>query len=109
MVYADSLNAVSAPGFRLSDHPPLVEQLRATMAKLRALPCDILISAHPDHSKLLERLSARESGKADAMFDPEGCRRYVRLEARSQPAQHLLDLDQFVPVALQPYPCRLIA
>jgi metallo-beta-lactamase class B len=77
MVYADSLNAVSAPGFRFSDHPPLVQQLRATMAKVRALPCDILISAHPDHSKLLERLSAREGGKADAMFDPEGCRKYA--------------------------------
>jgi metallo-beta-lactamase class B len=77
MVYADSLNAVSAPGFRFSDHPPLVQQLRATMDKVRALPCDILISAHPDHSKLLERLGARAGGKADAMFDPEGCRRYA--------------------------------
>jgi metallo-beta-lactamase class B len=77
MVYADSLNAVSAPGFRFSDHPPLVQQLRATMDKVRALPCDILISAHPDHSKLLERLAARDGGKPDGMFDPEGCRKYA--------------------------------
>jgi metallo-beta-lactamase class B len=77
MVYADSLNAVAAPGFRFTDHPRLVQQLRATMAKVRALPCDILISAHPDHSKLLDRLGAREQGKADAMFDAEGCARYV--------------------------------
>ena len=77
MVYADSLNAVAAPDYRFSDHPKHVEQLRSTIARFRALPCDIVVSAHPDHTKLLDRLGARAGGKPDAMFDPEGCRKYA--------------------------------
>jgi metallo-beta-lactamase class B len=77
LVYADSLNAVSAPGYRFTDNQKVVADLRASMAKLRSLPCDILISAHPDHSKLLERLAARDGGKPDGMFDAEGCRKYA--------------------------------
>ena len=77
LVYADSLNAVAAPDYRFSDRPKHVAQLRTTIARVRELPCDILVSAHPDHSKLLEKLSAREGGKAEAMFDPEGCRKYA--------------------------------
>jgi metallo-beta-lactamase class B len=87
MVYADSLNAVSADDYRFSDNAKVIADLRASMAKLRALSCDILISAHPNHSKLLDRLAARDQGKPEAMFDPEGCGKYVdaaskRLEER---------------------------
>jgi metallo-beta-lactamase class B len=102
MVYADSLNAVSAPGFRFSDHPRPVEQLRASMARLRALPCDILISAHPDHSKLLDRLAARERGQADAMFDSEGCRKYV--EAASSRLERTLARETTGETTAQPAP-----
>ena len=49
IVYADSLNAVSAPGFRFSDqkHAGIVEDFRRSIAKVAALPCDVLLTVHP--------------------------------------------------------------
>jgi metallo-beta-lactamase class B len=50
IVYADSLNAISAPGFRFTgdaSHPSLVEQFRKNIALVRELPCDIAIPVHP--------------------------------------------------------------
>ena len=50
IVYADSLNAVSAPGFRFSGdqkHPGIVEEFRRSIAKVAALPCDVLLTVHP--------------------------------------------------------------
>jgi metallo-beta-lactamase class B len=50
IVYADSLNSVSAPGFRFSgdaSHPSIVEQFRRSIALVRDLPCDIVIPVHP--------------------------------------------------------------
>src|SRR5262249_52001989 len=47
LVYADSLNAVSSPGFRFTDHPELIEQFRRSIAKVKSLPCDVLLSVHP--------------------------------------------------------------
>jgi metallo-beta-lactamase class B len=77
MVYADSLNAVSAEGFRFTDHPQVVQQLRRSMDVMRTIPCDILISAHPDHSRLFQRVATRGSGPADRLFEPEACARYA--------------------------------
>ncbi len=53
IVYADSISPVSFPGFRFTGdatHPSLVETMRASMAKIEALPCDIMIGAHPSLS-----------------------------------------------------------
>ncbi len=47
-VYADSL---SAPEYRLRDnprYPRIVEDYRRSFALIRALPCDVLITPHPD-------------------------------------------------------------
>lgn len=86
LVYADSLNAVSAPGFRFSGDRQRVKEFRRTIARVRALPCDILVGAHPSFSRLFERLAARATDP-DALVDRAGCRRYAdeaeqRLEAR---------------------------
>src|SRR5579862_7663013 len=48
MVYADSLSAVSAPKFRFSDHPRYLAGFRRSIAVVAALPCDILLTPHPD-------------------------------------------------------------
>ncbi|WP_101926079.1 MULTISPECIES: subclass B3 metallo-beta-lactamase [Luteimonas] len=61
LVYADSL---SAPDYRLLDnprYPRIVEDYRASFARIRALPCDLLLTPHPGFSGLrygatLERL-----------------------------------------------------
>jgi metallo-beta-lactamase class B len=50
VVYADSLNAVSAPAFRFTGdgkHPGIVEEFRRSIAKVAALPCDVLLTVHP--------------------------------------------------------------
>lgn len=46
-VYADSLNPVSAPGFRYSDDAARVRAFESSIEKFRALPCDALIPLHP--------------------------------------------------------------
>jgi metallo-beta-lactamase class B len=72
VVFASSLNPVAADGWRFSDpaHRPFVTALRNSFAKVRAMPCDILISAHPDQA------SAPQSGS-----DTGACRRYTERPA----------------------------
>lgn len=50
IVFADSLTAVSAPGFRFSGddrHSSRVESFRRSIDKVAVLPCDVLIALHP--------------------------------------------------------------
>jgi metallo-beta-lactamase class B len=81
MVYADSLNAVSAPAFRFTGdgtHPSLIPTFRATIAKVRALPCDIVIGVHPDFTDLAGKLKRRQQNPArDPFVTPNGCRAYA--------------------------------
>lgn len=54
IVYADSLTPVAAPGFRFTGdatHPSRVEEFRKSIATVGALPCDILVTAHPSAGK----------------------------------------------------------
>ncbi|MFO0572488.1 MAG: subclass B3 metallo-beta-lactamase [Polyangia bacterium] len=98
IVYADSLNAVSAPGFRFTDtgpaSPSRIEAFRRSIKKVAALPCDLIVSVHPDFTRLDEKLKQRSEraasgagASADPFLDPQGCRAYAaeamqRLEAR---------------------------
>ena len=83
IVYADSLNAVSADAYRFTDHPAYVATLRASIARISSLKkCDILISPHPFQSDFFARLA----GEAP-LVDPNGCLTYAgnareRLNAR---------------------------
>jgi metallo-beta-lactamase class B len=77
LVYADSLTAVSSPGYRFSDHPAMLAGFAKSFATLNALPCDILLTPHPDFSGVFQRLKARDAGKADAFIDPNACRAYA--------------------------------
>jgi metallo-beta-lactamase class B len=70
--YVDSLTAVSADGYRFTDHPERVAPYRATFDRVAALKCDVLITPHPGVSNLFERLSGKE-----ALIDGEACRRLV--------------------------------
>ena len=72
MVYADSLTPVSAPKFRFTGKPALLKQFDQSYAALSALPCDILITPHPEASDLWERLE-----KHDGLVDATACGRYV--------------------------------
>lgn len=75
VVYADSLTAVSAPGFKFTAHPDLLKGFEKSFAFLESTPCDILITTHPDISSLWERLQRRKQGvKPDPMIDSSACR-----------------------------------
>jgi metallo-beta-lactamase class B len=91
MVYADSLTAVSAPGFRYTGDaktPSRIEAFRKSIATVAALPCDIVVSTHPQFTNIDQKLKARAAKPAvDPFIDPAGCREYAadaakRLEAR---------------------------
>ena len=72
IVYADSLTPVSAANYRFSDHPAVVAAFRASLAKIAASPCEILLTPHPDASDLPHRLAL---GKP--LFDQDACKNYA--------------------------------
>jgi len=56
MVYADSISAVGPAGYRFSGHPEVLAQFAKSFAWLDTVPCDVLLTAHPDASGLWERV-----------------------------------------------------
>jgi metallo-beta-lactamase class B len=81
LVYADSLNAISADGFRYTgsrSYPTGLQDFERSFSTLSSLPCDILLTPHPEASQLWERVAARDrAGAADALVDASACRRYA--------------------------------
>jgi metallo-beta-lactamase class B len=71
IVYADSLTPVSGKTYRFSDHPAYLAAYRASIAKVGALDCDILLTPHPSASHMIDRLAAAK------IEDPNGCREYA--------------------------------
>jgi metallo-beta-lactamase class B len=91
MVYADSLTAVSSDDYRFTAHPELVKTFRASIARLEALPCDVVVSTHPDFTdipaKLKKRGTMAPGAAGDPFVDPQGCKTLAaaftrRLDAR---------------------------
>jgi metallo-beta-lactamase class B len=90
IVYADSLTAVSAEGFkftRSTEYPGALRDFDMSFSRLSAVACDVLVTTHPEASDLWDRLARRDGGAADALVDPAACRRYAdsaraRLRAR---------------------------
>jgi metallo-beta-lactamase class B len=74
VLYADSLNPVSAPDFRFSDAKARVKAFRAALKKVHTLRCDVVISPHPDQSELWTRYKRSNAGRNLAAFrDQRGC------------------------------------
>jgi metallo-beta-lactamase class B len=94
MVYADSLTPVSAAGFRFTknrEYPGALEDFEKAFAFLEAVPCDVLVTTHPENSDLWDRLQARDEGATpDPMVDSGACRR-LALRAREQLRRRLAD------------------
>ena len=78
MVYADSISAVAAPGFRFSGDaktPSRVEQFRQSITTVGELPCDIMITTHPMATDMTGKLKKRAAKSAvDPFIDPQACR-----------------------------------
>jgi metallo-beta-lactamase class B len=80
VVYADSVNAISDKQFRYSGdprYPSARADVEASLAKLSTMPCDVLISAHPEASDLWERKDAATKAGHAAFIDPKGCSEYA--------------------------------
>ncbi len=67
--YVDSLSAVSRDDYRFTDHPERVAPFRTTFVRVAQMPCDVLVTPHPDFSDLFPRLA----GEAP-LVDPAACR-----------------------------------
>jgi metallo-beta-lactamase class B len=74
VVYADSLTAASAPGFRFAGdatHPAIEATFRHSIETVASLPCDIVLATHPASVDMDGRLNRH------ALVDPNGCRAYA--------------------------------
>jgi metallo-beta-lactamase class B len=78
VVFASSL---STPGYQLVNnpkYPTIVSDLESSIAKLRALPCDIFLSQHGSQFDLTRRLEQRIADPSHNPFvDPDGYRRFL--------------------------------
>lgn len=70
LVFADSLNPVSHDDYQFGEGE-LTAAFRRSIAKVRALPCDVLVSAHPSQSQLFARQAK------DALIDAGACKTYA--------------------------------
>lgn len=80
VVYADSQTPVSADNFFFTHnttYPNAIADFEHGFAALETMPCDILLTPHPDASGLWQRVAAREAGDVDALVQPGACRAFV--------------------------------
>ncbi|MBC7982944.1 MAG: subclass B3 metallo-beta-lactamase [Candidatus Obscuribacterales bacterium] len=81
MVYADSLNSISAPDFLFTKnkyYPNAIKDFEKSFKVLSAMPCDVLLAPHPEFSDLFAKLQQREqSANAQPFTDTAACGKYV--------------------------------
>ncbi len=75
LVYADSISAVAAPGFKYTAEPERVNAFRRSISRLAELPCDIVVSTHPGATRLDDKIKKRaaQKGGTDPFVD-HGCK-----------------------------------
>ena len=98
IAYVDSLTAVSNDTFlfsRNTTYPGVLKDFEQSFATVSALPCDILLTPHPQASNLWGRLESRDHGAADALVDPGACRRLA--EAARKQLEDRLAKEASVP------------
>ena len=76
MVYADSISAVSADGFKFTASPALINAFRRSISRVAELPCDIVISTHPSATNLDDKIKKRAAlkGAGPDPFVDHGCK-----------------------------------
>ena len=81
-VYVDSLTAISKDGYRFTGGngvPGIVDGFRASIGRVRQLPCDIVLSTHPGSTGMDEKLEVRArkhlspGANGDPFVDNRGC------------------------------------
>lgn len=89
--YVDSQSPVSADDFLFTNntsYPSALSDFDRGLSLIAKLPCDILLTPHPDASGFWQRVATRDSGKADALVDSTACRRFADA-AREQIARRV--------------------
>lgn len=84
VVYADSITAFTNGVYRYGDpaHPERVTAFRKTFGIIAALPCDLLLTTHPDASGFFDKVAAHRAGATpDPLFDPTACKTFARTSA----------------------------
>jgi metallo-beta-lactamase class B len=84
VVYADSLNPISRDGFHFTGKgraPDISASFAASIAKVAALKCDIVLSAHPSGVDILGKAAARTPAH-NRFIDADGCRTYAASAAK---------------------------
>jgi metallo-beta-lactamase class B len=80
IVFSASLNPISADNYRFTDpaHRGLAEGFRRSFARMKALPCDILITAHPGQSGGDIKAAKLQAGaRPNPYLDAQACRAYA--------------------------------
>jgi metallo-beta-lactamase class B len=80
VVYGDSLNAISDQSFKYSGdarYPKARADMNASIAAFAALPCDILIAAHPEFTGLWSIFDEQGKGDRAKVIDASACKRYA--------------------------------
>ncbi|MXO90457.1 subclass B3 metallo-beta-lactamase [Pontixanthobacter aquaemixtae] len=72
IVFADSLSPISRDNYRFGDHLNYLSAYREGIERLGSVKCDILLTPHPSHSQMLERM------RAGGLNDPNACSDYAR-------------------------------
>lgn len=79
VVYADSLNPYASGDFTYTGKgktPDISTSFEASIAKVSALPCDIIIPVHPGTTDVLGK-AARRNGADNPLIDAGACRAYA--------------------------------
>ena len=77
IVYADSLSPISRDDYRFSDHPAYLAAFRASLQKVAALDCDVLLTPHPSASNMINRMAARAP-----LVNRDACRAYAAAKGK---------------------------
>jgi metallo-beta-lactamase class B len=71
LAYVDSVSAISDDVYRYTDDPGVVAAFRHTLATVAALPCDVLLTPHPQVSSMFARIGDKPSAP---LVDGNACR-----------------------------------
>lgn len=74
LVFSDSLGSISDDVYRYSGEGGMAAALRASIARIGATPCEILITGHTGGSNILERLDAKA-----ALVDNTACQKLAEV------------------------------
>jgi metallo-beta-lactamase class B len=58
-------------------YPTAIADFARGALAIESLPCDILLTPHPDASSLWTRVAARDAGAPDALVNARACRDFA--------------------------------